>query len=382
MPGAEHRAAARTDGEPQVEVKPAPHAPSASRSRSSSRSRCSRASSPPAHRDPAYRRSVNAQLRRGGLGDPASSNVTGPRLAVADGQPGRVQPHAARVPGSKGRTSGPSTRALDAQRLAPPPPDANAYVRIVDTMRLRAAAVDLMRAALEGLLVLHPLDPAGTAGAEPDPVPSRRRAGRVAAAALLGRAARRERTASTAACPWLFASVGPARPCRRARWTSPSTNRLMPTALALEASAVRPGDPTLARDGAPQHRGGPDPAPLAPTRAGLPDPPTLTFLVAVSVRNSGTAPSPVVAVISVRPTGRIGRSASGTRRRGGRRWRCRRPAAARHARRARRALPRDDPDPAAPSPGHDGRAALVEERRGRPERARGVTLRSAAQRDS
>src|ERR1039458_10147624 len=254
-----------------------------------------------AHRDPAYRRSVDHSFAAAASAVVQSSTITGHELAAVMLDPGRfgrtlLESRLQSLAQSAAQDS--TTAAL----LAPPPPDANAYDRLVSTLRLRALAVASIRSSLEGLLGLTPTTPAGTAGAQP---PASLAIGIFGAQARLRHAGEQLVLADRAyrGLPHLFflASAGAILP--PSRWTSPATGKLMPDTLFADAAPIA-RDPRLAatvrlRIGAVQT----EPL-LLPLGPGYPIPPTATFTVAISVRNSGSAPTQVVAIIRALPIGR------------------------------------------------------------------------------
>jgi hypothetical protein len=261
-----------------------------------------------AHRAPAYRRSVNESFAGAASALMVSSNLTGAELArvVADaGGLGRVL--------LESRLQHLAQTATDdsqwAERLDPPPPDANAAARVIDTLRLRARATTSIRATLEGLLGLTPLNPVGTAGAEPPPA---RPVGVPGAAGLLRYAGEELVLADRTyrGLPALFATVSGGASLPLSQWTSPRTGRLMPATLKASASRIAT-DPRLAATVALRIVAVQTEPLLLPIGPGYPIPPTTTLAVAISVVNDGSAPTPVIALIRVRPTGPIGGFDSG-----------------------------------------------------------------------
>jgi hypothetical protein len=253
-----------------------------------------------AHRDPGYRRSVDESFAAAASSLVTSSNATGAELARMLGDPGvlgrvllesRLQ-HLAQV------TSADSAWSTS---LTPPPPDANAASRLIDTLRLRADATRSIRATLEGLLGLTPINPVGTASAEPA---AARPVGVPGAEGLLRYAGEQLVLADRIyrGLPALFvATTGSSMPL--SQWTSPRTGRLMPATLKADASSIA-ADPRLRATvnlviAAVQTQ-----PLLLPLGTGYPVPPTSTLTVAISVVNRGSAPTPVIAIIRVRPVGR------------------------------------------------------------------------------
>jgi len=121
-----------------------------------------------AHRSAPYRHSVDESFAAAASALMVSSNVTGTQLARVMSDPGVL----GRVLLESRLQQLAQTATADsrwANSLAPPPPDANAAARVVDTLRLRAEATRSIRTTLEGLLGLTPTNPVGTAGPAPAP---------------------------------------------------------------------------------------------------------------------------------------------------------------------------------------------------------------------
>ena len=253
-----------------------------------------------AHRSGPYRHTVDESFAASASSVVVSSNLTGAELARVMGDPGalgrvlleaRLQ-HLDQVAAADRRWAG---------ALAAPPPDANAAARLIDTLRLRAEATASIRATLEGLLGLTPSNPVGTAGPEPK---AARPYGVAGAEGRLRYAGEQLVLADRIyrGLPDLFASVSGGAQLPNSYWTVPRTGRLMPE--TLEAAALRiAADPRLAHTIALRIVAVQTTPLLLPLGPGYPIPPTTTFSAAVSVVNRGSAPTRVIAIITVRPTG-------------------------------------------------------------------------------
>jgi hypothetical protein len=261
-----------------------------------------------AHRAAPYRRSVNESFAGAASALMVSSNLTGAGLAVVMGDPGRL----GRVL-LEARLQHLAQTASDdsewARQLDPPPPDANAAARVIDTLRLRAEATASIRSTIEGLLGLTPLNPVGTAGPEPSPA---RPVGVPGARGLLRYAGEQLVLADHiyAGLPALFSSVANGASLPLSAWTSPRTGRLMPATLKASADTLA-ADPRLAASVALRIVAVETEPLLLPIGPGYPIPPSTTLAVAISVLNDGSAPTPVIALIRVRPTGPLGHFDSG-----------------------------------------------------------------------
>jgi hypothetical protein len=254
-----------------------------------------------AHRDVSYRHTVDQAFAAAAGALVVSSNVTGVELA-----------HVLEHPGSLGRLvlesrlqslqQVASSDSETSQSLAVPPPDAGAFVRLANTLRLRAEAVTSIRRTIEGLLGLTPTNPAGTAGPEPGAAPP---VGVAGAQATLLHAGEQlvlaDRTYRGLAKIFEASSGGATLP--GSRWTFPASGTLMPATLSNDAASIaadpRLGATIVLRIAAVQTN--PLELPVGP---GYPVTPTTTFTAAVSVLNLGSAPSTVEAIIRVRPLGR------------------------------------------------------------------------------
>jgi hypothetical protein len=261
-----------------------------------------------AHRDVPYRHSVDNSFAAAASTIVRSSNVTGTQLGLVMLNPGRYG-RTLLESRLQGLDQAARQQSASAQRLAPPPPDANAHVRIVDTMRLRSEATASIRATLEGLLGLTPTHPAGTAGAQP---PASLPLGVFGAQARLRRAGEllvlADHTYRGLPLAFSLASDGAMLP--PSTWTSPTAGTLMPDTLFADAAPIA-RDPRLSatvRLSIVAVQTEPLPLPLG---AGFPIPPTRSFLAAISVRNAGSAPTDVIAIIRAQPMGRLGGFDSG-----------------------------------------------------------------------
>jgi hypothetical protein len=254
-----------------------------------------------AHRDVGYRHTVDQGFSASASALMVSSNATGVELA-------HVLEHA----GSLGRVlldvrleSLAWTAALDsetAQSLAVPPPDAGAFVRLADTLRLRAEAVSSIRRTIEGLLRLTPVKPAGSAAPEPRAAPPFDVASAQARLLHAGeQLVLADRTYRGLAEAFKAASGGSTLP--GSRWTVVRTGTLMPATLSGDAASMA-ADPRL-RATIDLRIVAVQTTPLElPVGPGYPVTPTSTFAAAISVINVGSAPSAVEAIIRVTPLGR------------------------------------------------------------------------------
>jgi hypothetical protein len=261
-----------------------------------------------AHRAVPYRHSVDESFAAAASSLMVSSNTTGTELARVMADPGalgrvlleaRLQ-HLAQSAEAQSRW---------ATSLAPPPPDANAASRVIDALRLRAAATTSIRSTLEGLLGLTPTNPVGTAGAEP---PAANPLGVPGARGLLRYAGEQLVLADHIyrGLPTLFPLVSAGATLPMSQWTAPRTGKLMPATLKDDAARVAT-DPRLAATVALRIAAVQTQPLLLPVGPGYPIPPTTTFSAAVSVVNRGSAPTTVIAIIRVVPTGHLGGFDSG-----------------------------------------------------------------------
>jgi hypothetical protein len=261
-----------------------------------------------AHRAAPYRHSVDESFAAAASSLMVSSNTTGTELARLMGDPGglgrvlleaRLQHLAARA----------QAESRWASSLESPPPDANAASRVIDTLRLRSEATSSIRSVLEGLLGLTPTNPVGTAGAEP---PASDPLGVPGARALLRYAGEQLVLADHLyrGLPTLFALVTNGATLPMSQWTSPRTGKLMPATLKADALVVAT-DPRLAATVSLRIAAVQTQPLLLPVGPGYPIPPTTTFSAAVSVQNRGSAPTTVIAIIRVTPTGHLGSFDSG-----------------------------------------------------------------------
>lgn len=254
-----------------------------------------------AHRDRGYRETVDQAFSAAASAVVLSSNATGVQLAD-------VLEH----PGSLGRlvldvrlASLAQDAAIDsetAQSLAAPPPDAGAFGRLADTLRLRAKALASILRTVEELLRIRPEEPAGSAGTAPRAAPALSVAD---AQTRLTDAGEQLVLADETygGLPDTFADASGGATLPASRWTAPRTGTLMPTTLSNDVVTMA-ADPRLRatielRIVAVET----DPLEL-PVGPGYPVTPTSRFSAAVSVINLGSAPSPVVAIIRVIPLGR------------------------------------------------------------------------------
>jgi hypothetical protein len=261
-----------------------------------------------AHRAASYRHSVDESFAAAASSLMVSSNTTGTELArvmVDPGALGRVLLEA--------RLQHLAQSALAESRwassLAAPPPDANAASRVIDTLRLRSDATTSIRSTLQGLLGLTPLNPVGTAGAEP---PSSNPLGVPGARGLLRYAGEQLVLADHIyrGLPTLFPLVSAGAMLPSSQWTSPATGKLMPATLKSDALRVAT-DPRLAATVSLRIAAVQTQPLLLPVGPGFPIPPTTTFTAAISVVNQGSAPTTVIAIIRVSPTGHLGHFDSG-----------------------------------------------------------------------
>jgi hypothetical protein len=256
-----------------------------------------------AHRDRAYRRSVDASFGAEAGAIVTASNATGQALAMTLSHPGVL-----------GRTllstqlgalvEASTTQALDASSLATPPPDAGAATVLIDALRLRARGVTTIAGALDRLLGLAPGRPIGsarplTAPGHPVGVPG--------AKGLLRRAGRElvlaDETYAKLPARFLAASGGTVLPA--SSWTSAAGGVLTPPVLLASARLIAHNPRLQATVHLVITAIATEPLEL-PLGTGYPITPTRTFAVSVSVRNVGTAPSRVTAIVLVQPLGVLG----------------------------------------------------------------------------
>lgn len=257
-----------------------------------------------AHRAPSYRHDVDASFA-------AEASV----LIDASSETGHVLAEVMADPAALGRPllearlqlldQAAAATSEAAAQLVAPPPDADAAVRIVDALRLRADAVAAIRSAMERLLGLTPIDPAGTPGAAPTPGSA---IGIASADAIMARAGAQLVAADRLfyGLPRTFYLAGAGAQLPQSQWTSAATGRLLPATLEHEATAAALAaslEPTIdLRIVAVETT----PLPL-PLGAGYPIPPSRWLDVAISVVNDGSASTTVAAVVRVTPLGRLGR---------------------------------------------------------------------------
>jgi hypothetical protein len=261
-----------------------------------------------AHRDPAYRRSVNESFAAEVGVVLLSSNVTGDELAQTlehPGSLGRVLLASRLVALQQAAT----TESEEADAIASPPPDIGAANVVIDALRLRADGVRHIATALEGLLGLTPTNPIGSVlpamhAARPVQLPGAKALLRYAGEELV----LADHTYAELPDHFFVASGGDILPA--SAWTSPTSGRLMPRTL-LDAAPAIARNPNLqasvrlvitAVETTPEE---------LPIGHGYPVTPTRTFAVAVSVRDVGSSPSPVTAIIRVYPLNRLGHFDSG-----------------------------------------------------------------------
>lgn len=261
-----------------------------------------------AHRDPTYRRSVNAAFDAEAGALVVASNETGRALAATLSHPGGL----GRVLLSsqlEQLSQQAATEALEAAALQSPPPSDNAAAIVIDTLRLRARAVATIADALDRLLGLPAGQPVGSArrlGVSGHPI------GVPGAEGLLRQAGRElvladETYARLAA---RSSSLRGAGDLPESRWTAAAAGVLTPTVLRASAPLLvhNPRLAATVRVVITAIETQPIELPLGP---GYPVTPTRTFDVGVSIRNIGTAATNVTAIISVRPLGALGRPDSG-----------------------------------------------------------------------
>ncbi len=252
-----------------------------------------------AHRSAPYRQTVNQSFAAAASVLLVSSNQTGTGLQDAlsgASTLGRVLLESR----LQGLAQQASEDAHAAESLTPPPPDAGAADRVIDTLRLRDRAVTSIRSTIEGLLGLTPTNPVGTAGAAPVAAP---RVAVPGAERLLKYAGEQLVLADHIyrGLPVLFlARTGASLP--RSQWTSPKTGELMPETL-LEAAGSLAAAPQLAASIRLRIVAVATKPQLLPIGAGYPIQPTREFSVAISVENAGSAPTIVEAVIRATPLG-------------------------------------------------------------------------------
>jgi hypothetical protein len=253
-----------------------------------------------AHRDVGYRHTVDQAFSATASALVVSSNATGVELA-------NVLAH----PGSLGRLlldvrlqSLAQVTALDseaARSLAVPPPDAGAFVRLANTLQLRAEATAAILRTIEGLLRITPLKPAGSAAPAPRSAPT---LGVAAAQAGLQHAGAQLVLADQIyrGLPEAFKAASGGATLPGSRWTFARTGTLTPVTLSADAASMAADtrlDATidlriLAVETNPLE---------LPVGPGYPVTPTSRFVAAISVDNRGSAPSDVVAIIRVTPLG-------------------------------------------------------------------------------
>jgi len=255
-----------------------------------------------AHRAPPYRHSVDESFAAAASTLMVSSNATGTELARVMADPGAL----GRVLLESRLQQLAQTAAADsrwASSLTPPPPDANAASRVIDTLRLRAEATASIRSTLEGLLGLTPVNPVGTVGPEP---PSANPLQVPGARALLRYAGEQLVLSDHLyhGLPTLFHLVGAGATLPLSQWTSPATGKLMPATLKADAATFA-NDPRLRATISLKIVAVQTQPLLLPVGPGYPVPPTATFTAAVSVLNRGSAPTMVIAIIRSTPVGRL-----------------------------------------------------------------------------
>ncbi len=265
-----------------------------------------------AHRDVGYRHTVDQGFASSASALVLSSNVTGVQLA-----------HVLEHPGALGRVvldarleSLQQAAALDsetAQSLAVPPPDAGAFKRLADTLRLRAEAVASILRTIEGLLRLTPVKPSGSAARVPRAAPPVSIAG---AQALLLHAGEQLVVADKTyrGLPEAFKAASGGATLPGSRWSFATTGTLTPDTLSGDAASMAATAKLAAT--VDLRIAAIETTPLElPVGPGYPVTPTSRFVAAVSVINLGSAPSTVEAIIRVTPLGRShGHFDSGTAR--------------------------------------------------------------------
>jgi hypothetical protein len=261
-----------------------------------------------AHRDRAYRRSVDASFSAEAGALLAASNATGQSLAATISHPG-AHGRTALAAQLGQLTEASAAQAQAAAQLQTPPPDAGAATVLIDTLRLRARAIATIASAFDRLLGLAAGRPVGSARPVVEPGHP---IGIPGAKGLLRRAGRElvlaDETYAKLPARFAHASGGAVLPA--SRWTNAAGGVLTPPVLLASAPLVahNPRLQATVRLVITAIETTPLELPLG---AGYPITPTRTFEVAVSVRNVGTASSPVTAIISVQPLGLVGRPASG-----------------------------------------------------------------------
>jgi hypothetical protein len=265
-----------------------------------------------AHRDVGYRHTVDQGFSASASALVLSSNVTGVQLANVLEHPGGL----GRVLLDARLESLAQAAALDsetAQSLAVPPPDAGAFTRLAETLRLRAEAVASIRRTIEGLLRLTPVKPAGSAAPAPRAAPP---VGVAGAQLLLVHAGEQLVLADRTYRGLLeaFEAAGGGATLPGSRWTFATTGTLTPNTLSGDAASMA-ANPKLAAT-VDLRIAAIETNPLElPVGPGYPVTPTSRFVAAVSVINLGSAPSAVEAIIRVTPLGRShGHFDSGTAR--------------------------------------------------------------------
>jgi hypothetical protein len=261
-----------------------------------------------AHRDRSYRRTVDASYGAEAGALLAASNETGMQLAATLSHPGKLG-RALLASQLTGLVEASGAEASEARALAAPPPDVDASTVVIDTLRLRAEGVAAIASTLERLLGIAPSPPTGAAVS----VPRLAHAIGIAGAKGLLRHAGDELLLADetyAKLPRRFKAASGWVALPESRWTDAPAGVLLPSTLLASAPLIA-HDPRLeasvrlvitAIETQPLE---------LPLGAGYPITPTSTLKVAVSVRNVGTAPSGVTAVITVLPLGTLGRHAAG-----------------------------------------------------------------------
>ncbi len=253
-----------------------------------------------AHRAPAYRTSVDANFAAEASVLVASSNSVGVKLAstvVGAGSLGRVV-LAAQLDELAQQSADDANAALG---LLTPPPDAGAGTRLVNVMRLRARGITTLNRALFGLLGLTPTSGAGSAVAPPKPAPRVLLPGaehllRIAGAEFVA-ADRTYRKLADA-----FARAGRGASLPPSRWVTATSKTLLPQNLLVAGPAIDHA-PSLQATVHLVLAAVETTPPELPFGRGYPVTPTGTFVVAISVRNVGNAPTAVTATITAVPLG-------------------------------------------------------------------------------
>lgn len=265
-----------------------------------------------AHRDPAYRRSVDASFAAEASVLVASSNGTGAELAstILDaGHLGRLV-LASRLEALEQQAV--EDEAASAGLLTPPP-DADAAPRLVDVLRLRERGIATVNRALFGVLGLTPTSAVGSTRRPPPPwphvqLPGARHLLRIAGQEFV--LADRDYRALTVA----FARAGRGAALPASRWVTAASKTLLPQELLVAGPAIAHSpalQPTVHLVLAAVETTPPE----LPLGRGYPVTPTGRFSVAISVRNVGNAPTVVNVTITAQPLGTSrGHSAYGTAR--------------------------------------------------------------------